>query len=126
MDETYDIFPSPAEPLHKETFVEILAPSEVVAAVDGEELPSLTSGEPVGEILARLGVELGPLDRVEPDLEVFIAESSLVRVTRVQQEGDHRGRANSICFPGEERPGTGKRQKEGRAGGPEGIRSQYG
>ncbi|NLN17069.1 MAG: DUF348 domain-containing protein [Firmicutes bacterium] len=86
LDETYDIFPSPAEPLHKETFVEILAPSEVVVAVDGEELPSLTSGEPVGEILARLGVELGPLDRVEPDLEVFIAESSLVVVTRVQQE----------------------------------------
>jgi len=86
LDETYDIFPSPAELLVKETFIEILSPSEVVVAADGEALSTLTSGEPVREILQKVGVELGPLDRVEPSLDVYIAEPSLVVVTRVRQE----------------------------------------
>lgn len=86
LDETYDIFPSLAKPLQKQNLVEILAPSEVVVAVDGKECSGLTKGAPVRDILGSLGVELGPLDRVEPNLDVYIAEPSLLVVTRVRQE----------------------------------------
>ena len=63
-------------------------PMHVVLLVDGKEQALVVTAEQitVGDLLSRVGVSIGPLDRVDPDLYVAVAPDMQVRVTRIKEE----------------------------------------
>ncbi len=63
-------------------------PMRVVLLADGKEQPLVVTAEQmtVRDLLSRVGVTLGPLDRVDPDLYVLVSPGMKVSVTRVMEE----------------------------------------
>jgi dipeptidyl aminopeptidase/acylaminoacyl peptidase len=58
----------------------------VTLLVDGQERQFRTSVETVGELLAKAGIELGDLDRVEPAEYTAIRDGSVITIVRVRHE----------------------------------------
>lgn len=64
----------------------------LVVAVDGRQVTLSTKAATVREVLAELDIQVGALDRVEPDLWQEVVEDGLITVTRVevQEESERR------------------------------------
>ncbi|HHX51707.1 MAG TPA: DUF348 domain-containing protein [Clostridia bacterium] len=54
--------------------------------VDGQQLEITTIPETAGGILRKAGIELGPEDRVEPEIEKLVNSETIIRVVRVRTE----------------------------------------
>ena len=63
-------------------------PMQVVLLADGKEQALVVTAEQitVGDLLSRVGITLGSLDRVDPDLYVLVSAGMQVKVTRVKEE----------------------------------------
>ncbi|MBN1138171.1 MAG: G5 domain-containing protein [Anaerolineae bacterium] len=63
-------------------------PMRVVLSADGREQALVVTAEQmtIGDLLSRVGVTLGSLDRVDPDLYVLLSPGMQVKVTRVKEE----------------------------------------
>jgi len=61
---------------------------QVVLLADGKEQVLVVTAEQmtIGDLLSRVGVTLGSLDRVDPDLYVLVSPGMQVKVTRVKEE----------------------------------------
>jgi 3D (Asp-Asp-Asp) domain-containing protein len=81
--EEYDVYPAIDESLTQRRTIEVIPPSPVTVAFDGQEKRLWTKGASVADLLTSAGVELGPHDGVEPGLETFIVSPSLIKVTRI-------------------------------------------
>ncbi len=58
----------------------------VIIDVDGKQIQRQTGATTVTDALDDAGIELGPLDRVQPDLNQAIERSTRISVTRVREE----------------------------------------
>jgi len=73
--------------------VEIERAFAVNVAVDGKSVDIYTTPSRVGDVLMEAGIELGPLDKVEPALTEHLTAEATVRVVRVQrvvEETEHK------------------------------------
>ena len=78
--------PDPGQKLVRGMEIRVKRSFPVHIMVDGQEHQARSVGETAAELLAREGVSLGPLDRVEPDIDHVVTAGELVRVIRVTQE----------------------------------------
>ena len=69
----------------------------VLIDVDGAQLQQSTSATTVAGALQGAGIELAPLDRVQPDLNEPLERSTHIIVTRVREELSHEER--TLPFP---------------------------
>lgn len=78
--------PDPGQKLVRGMEIRVKRSFPVHIMVDGQEHQARSVGETAAELLAREGVSLGPLDRVEPDIDHVVTAGELVKVIRVTQE----------------------------------------
>ncbi len=80
------VHPPATEALRAGLRVVIQRAVSVTLTVDGRTLTVRTTGRTPREVLKAAGVQLGPLDRVEPPLDAPLRSGDRVRVIRVREE----------------------------------------
>ncbi|MGH7426539.1 MAG: ubiquitin-like domain-containing protein [Candidatus Methylomirabilales bacterium] len=79
------IHPAPAAPLQAGTQVVVAQPANVTLVHDQKNEVVTSNSLTARELLHRFGIELGPLDRVEPDPGAYPSAGSTIKVVRVRE-----------------------------------------
>lgn len=114
--------PSRSSRLRSGMVVELSDPVALTVAVDGERWGIITDEPTVGHVVERLGVELGPHDRLTPDADAPVEHGAVVTVARVEVREEVREEA--LPFQARERRTDALPEGERRVAraGAEGLR----
>lgn len=94
--------PSRLTPVRSGMVVQVRTPVPVTVAVDGAEHEVITDATDVGAVLAGLGVQVGPADRVHPGMGATPEEGMRITVQRVHVTEE--AREEPVPFATDERP----------------------
>lgn len=83
-----NIHPEQTEEIVEDMKVNIEYAFPLTVVVGGEEQQTWTTEQTVAKLLEQESIELGDLDRVEPDLDQVVTEDSVVNVVRVESVTD--------------------------------------
>ena len=79
------LYPAPEEKVRTGSVITVKRAFPVTVLADGQQFEIRVADATVASALAKLGLTLGPLDRVEPSLEQTLTQGDTVCITRVER-----------------------------------------